>query len=257
MTPRGAVRLRVTSSLFCPQTSRKAITIQAEFHRGVACLSRFLVKTTGDEILVYPFYSLAQPFPKAFREVFSVYQWLRSRSSRIAVVGESAGGTLAASLCNALGSANLPQPAGCVLVYAPLTLELQESTSRIMHLSDPLVPFPILKTLSALYLGRSGQDEALEDFPPGIVHPLQAPDAVLRQWPTTHILVGGLDPLLDDSCDLRTRLRRVGVQGSLTVYRRLPHAFFALGGVLPDANDAIEDAHSRITDILGSDEKAC
>jgi acetyl esterase/lipase len=119
-----------------------------------------------------------------------------------------------------------------------------------MHLSDPLVPFPILKTLSAIYLAG----EALGDFPPGIVHPLQAPDAVLRQWPTTHLLVGGLDPLLDDSCDFRTRLRRVGVQGSLTVYRRLPHAFFALGGILPDANDAIADAHSRITDILGCEE---
>lgn len=215
----------------------------------VAELSRFLEKSDVEDCtLFYPFYALAQPFPRALCDVAAVFSWLRSRTSRIAIVGESAGGTLAASLCNSLAAVKTPQPAGVVLIYAPLTLELQESSSRLMHLSDPLVPFPVLKALSSMYCGA---DSLGEDIAPGMVHPLQAPDAILRLWPPTHLLVGGLDPLLDDSCDLRTRLRRLGVQGSLTVYRRLPHAFFALRGVLPDAVDAIDDALARVGDIIG------
>jgi acetyl esterase/lipase len=118
-----------------------------------------------------------------------------------------------------------------------------------MHLSDPLVPFPVLKALSSMYCG-SGLEE-VNGIAPGIIHPLQAPDFILRRWPACHLLVGGLDPLLDDSCDLRTRLRREGNRGSLTVYRRLPHAFFSLRGVLPDASKAIDDALSHVADIIG------
>ena len=54
----------------------------------------------------------------------------------------------------------------------------------------------------------------------------------------------------DDSCDLRTRLRRAKVQGSLTVYRTLPHAWFALRGVLPDASQAVDDAFAKIGEVL-------
>ena len=40
-------------------------------------------------------------------------------------------------------------------------------------------------------------------------------------------MVGGLDPLLDDSVDFNTRIRRVGVQGDLFIHRTLPHSYFS------------------------------
>ncbi|RYG50572.1 hypothetical protein EON66_11700 [archaeon] len=46
-----------------------------------------------------------------------------------------------------------------------------------------------------------------------------------RHFPTTHIIVGGLDPLLDDAVDFNTRLRRLSVPGDLQVHRTLPHGF--------------------------------
>jgi len=57
------------------------------------------------------------------------------------------------------------------------------------------------------------------------MHPLYAPDAMLRQFPVTHLVAGGLDPLLDDCVDFNTRLRRLGVPGELQVHRSLPHGW--------------------------------
>jgi monoterpene epsilon-lactone hydrolase len=206
--------------------------------------------------VIYVRYALAPEhrFPVALRQVLSVYKALRARTSRIVVAGESAGGSLAASLCVALAADGLPQPAAVCLLYAPLNLEEQASTSRVAQLSDQLVPTSILRSLAAMYAPapttpRSSAPPAAEPegdapVPPTprtvaraaeieLLHPARARDELLKHFAPTHLVVGGLDPLLDDSVDFRTRLRRVGVPGSLTVHRALPHAFFLLQGLLP------------------------
>lgn len=97
--------------------------------------------------------------------------------------------------------------------------------------------------------------------------------ALRRYFPTTSICVGGLDPLLDDSIDFNTRLRRVGVTGSLkgkyrklvgkkltcfffnrcmvaTVFRSLPHGFFNFNW-LPMAGEGLDTARRWISYSLG------
>ena len=39
--------------------------------------------------------------------------------------------------------------------------------------------------------------------------------------------VGGFDPLLDDSVDFNTRIRRLGVPGEMRIHRTLPHTFLS------------------------------
>ena len=66
----------------------------------------------------------------------------------------------------------------------------------------------------------------------------------LQRLPPTHILVGGLDPLLDDSVDFNTRIRRMGVAGELRIYRSLPHTFvsFPHWHVLPEVQAALRQS---------------
>ena len=39
--------------------------------------------------------------------------------------------------------------------------------------------------------------------------------------------MGGFDPLLDDSVDFNTRIRRLGVPGEMRIHRTLPHTFLS------------------------------
>ena len=61
---------------------------------------------------------------------------------------------------------------------------------------------------------------------------------------------GGLDPLLDDTVDFNTRIRRMGVGGDMFIYRSLPHTFmsFPHWHAMPEVQQAM--AHS--VDFLSS-----
>ena len=121
------------------------------------------------------------------------------------------------------GARALPPPAeaampDAVLLLCPvLNVCRSPSPSRTAFSSDVLLPQPLLKAYAEAY--DQGNEGAWMDRDP-LLSPVFAPDAALQRLPPTHILVGGLDPLLDDSVDFNTRIRRMGVAGEL----RLPLA---------------------------------
>jgi acetyl esterase/lipase len=80
----------------------------------------------------------------------------------------------------------------------------------VLKLKDSYVPLQVV--------GKANDNPLLS---PGL-----ASDRLLQFFPPTSIMVGGLDPLLDDAIDYNTRIRRLGVPGTLRVYRSLPHGVF-------------------------------
>jgi acetyl esterase/lipase len=68
--------------------------------------------------------------------------------------------------------------------------------------------------------------------------PAIAPDALLRKFPPTNVMCGGMDPLLDDAVDFYGRLVRVGVPANLKIYRTMPHGFLSMDLVFRDAHRA-------------------
>ena len=268
-------------------------------------------------LVLFPHYTLAPDaaFPVALLELLRVYQWVRARTSRVVLGGDSAGGNLAAALtllCVAccgdsavdfvesedaegayrgvvadsagggdsdpstthgkqgraathrnrrpsestakpprwatvcldsggVSAASVPAPPdGLVLAYPALNLNPAPSPSRAIHLADPLVPVGLLRKLAAAYCRDDGGADGSTTTSP-LLHPLLAPDACLAQFPPTNIIVGGLDPLLDDSIDFNTRLRRLGVHGELVVLRTLPHGWLGFPWV-----DGVVDAEETL-----------
>uniref|UniRef100_A0A7S2X9D8 Alpha/beta hydrolase fold-3 domain-containing protein n=1 Tax=Lotharella oceanica TaxID=641309 RepID=A0A7S2X9D8_9EUKA len=61
---------------------------------------------------------------------------------------------------------------------------------------------------------------------------------------------GGMDLLLDDAVDFHIRLRRSGVPGRFKIFRTLPHGFFGLDQLLPEAHEATKVAVSWIQSAL-------
>ena len=65
--------------------------------------------------------------------------------------------------------------------------------------------------------------------------------------------MGGFDPLLDDSVDFNTRIRRLGVPGELCIHRTLPHTFLSFPHwlyTIPEVRQALDLTVDWLEDML-------
>ena len=215
--------------------------------------------------------------PPRNRQVATVYRALREgshartlgfRASPLVVAGLSAGGNLAISALIAplLPPPRMPEgqppldsppwcgmPDGLLLICPVLNLCRSASPSRVAFASDVLLPQPLLVAFGAAY----GAKELREMADPA-VSPALAPDDVLRRLPATCIQVGGFDPLLDDSVDFNTRIRRLGVAGELRIHRSLTHTFpsFPHLHVIPEVAEALDTTLEWIAGLFRRGERA-
>ena len=80
------------------------------------------------------------------------------------------------------------------------------------------------------------------------ISPAFASHDLLANFPPTKIMVGGMDPLLDDTVDFHTRLRKAACNVEIHISRGLPHGFWSLVDWLPEAHDAMNLAIEWIID---------
>jgi acetyl esterase/lipase len=168
------------------------------------------------------------PFPAAMEDCYDAACWAVSRAevlgvdpSRVAVMGDSAGGNLAAVVALMARDLGGPQLAAQVLVYPGLDGTLSSpSVDRLAH-------SPILtRQKIADFLDRYHPDPDRSD--PNL-SPLLAPD--LSRLPPTLIQTADHDPLLDDGSRYAERLLAAGVPVTYTEYRDVPHGFLSFPGL--------------------------
>lgn len=187
----------------------------------------------GCGVAVYaPDYRLApeQPFPAAIDDVLVAYRALLDRGmKRIVVAGDSAGGQLALALTLCLREQQLPLPAGLVLI-SPLTdMSLQGESIQQRAGRDPMLSPGTARRWSTCYLGNTPAD-----------HPLCSPlFADLGGFPSTCIVVGTEEILLDDSLRLEKKLRDAQVPVQLHVGEGLWHDYPMHAGVIAEADEAV------------------
>ena len=75
--------------------------------------------------------------------------------------------------------------------------------------------------------------------------------ADLKGLPPAHLIVGSLDPLLDDSNRLAAKLKEAGVPCDLTVYQGINHGFIRYGRLIGTARRAIADCAAALKAALG------
>ena len=74
--------------------------------------------------------------------------------------------------------------------------------------------------------------------------------ADLAGLPPAHLIVGRLDPLLDDSERLAAHLNAAGVPRELTVYDGINHGFIRYGRLITAARRAIADCAAALAKAL-------
>jgi len=198
----------------------------------------------------------AYKYPTQLLECFYAYKWIVSSSrlgmnaSRVAVVGDSAGGNLAAALSLKCAQESVRKPDGLILHYPCLDLTSTIYPSRLLFLNDPIVPCAAAKICRESYIGVKF-DENEEELKDPFISPLYASDAMLATLPVeTVVTAAQFDPLSDEAIMFADRLMRVNPKASFKIYKGLPHGFLSVARYIPEVKTTINDSSSWLKDML-------
>jgi epsilon-lactone hydrolase len=178
-------------------------------------------------------------FPSQLRTVFTAYQWLINRgATRVAVLGDSCGATLALGLALHARDTGLAPPASLLLMSGWTDLEAAGASYDTG--SDPFFDRELVRALGADYLAGADPRD-----------PLAAPlYADMHGLPATYLQVGAEESLLDDSRSLANRMQDADVEVHLDEFAGQLHTFQMAAGRTDMANDAIERAGSWLRSTL-------
>jgi len=185
-------------------------------------------------------------FPCAHNDAWDALQWLAHHgaqlgldSSRIAVGGDSAGGTLAAACAIAARDAGLPL-ALQLLIY-PGCAKAATSPSHTLFGRGFLLEAAHIEYFFSHYV-RSAQDRSDWRFAP--LDGLRSDGHVADLAGVAPVWMGlaECDPLVDEGVQYADRLRMAGVAVDLEIYRGVVHEFIKMGRAIAQAEQAHADA---------------
>lgn len=255
---RGGQRIAVR--LYVPRrASRGPAPALLYFHGGGYCvgglashaaLCRALAARTPC-IVVALAYRLAPEykFPAAFEDAEDAYAWLLQFGlahaidpQRIAVGGDSAGGTLATTLCISARDRKWRHPSAQMLLY-PCTSARQNSESHRRYARGHLLEAETLHWMFGNYL-RDDKDRTDWRFAP-----LEASD--LSGLPPAFIALAEHDPLVDEGVAYAHRLKAAGVRTHLEIYQGMVHDFARLGNIVEQADQVRTDIARALATLFG------
>ena len=191
-------------------------------------------------------------FPVQLVECIVAYKWaltnmalLGSTGEKIVIVGDSSGGNLVIGLITKAITEGFRIPDAAILIYPATYMHSEISCARLISLIDPLLNLRMLRALLPAYVPKQFQSSNM------YISPAQMPDAILAQFPTTRLIVGQCDPLLDDSVYFYHRLRQLRVDTEIVVPPRVSHGYLNLNAIIVEADDAIDMVSLWILEAMG------
>jgi acetyl esterase len=183
-------------------------------------------------------------FPAAFDDMLAAVRYaaregaaLGIDSSRLAVGGDSAGGNLALAAALALRDAGTSPLKFMLLIYGVYSTDNTTPSWATLGTGTFGLSTAQMDWIWANYLETPAQRSDPR------VAPLTAPVAGL---PPAHLIVGNLDPLIDDSCALAQKLAAANVPHTLTIYEGLTHGFIRSGPHVSTVRRALADCAAAL-----------
>jgi acetyl esterase len=242
-TDAGPLRVR----LYRPHTAR-ALPVVVNFHGGGGTLGNLdqsdwlcaHVAARVGALVVSVDYRLApeHPYPAGRDDGYAAVTWaareaaaLGARPDRLAVMGDSAGGNMAAAVCLLAREAG-PVIDAQILLYPALDLTFtRPSVDRFAD--GPVLTRADMEVFRRHYLGEDG------DATDPLCSPLLAPD--VADLPPALVVTAALDPLHDDGADYARRLDAAGGPVRHTDHARAVHGFLSFPGVCRASANALDD----------------
>ena len=187
------------------------------------------------------------PAPTPLEDCLAALTWcvenaelLGVDASRVAVGGDSAGGNLAACLCQRVRNEFGPEIDFQLLVY-PVTDCTLSSASMDENAEGYFLTKAGMQWFVRLYLGEGDPKDPA-------VSPLHADS--LAGLPPALVITAEFDPLRDEGEAYADALRDAGVKVEQARYDGQIHGFFSLGAVLEDGQHAVDRAGAALRAAL-------
>jgi len=189
----------------------------------------------------------AHRFPTAHNDAWDALAFLAGQGgelgldvSRLAVGGDSAGGTLAAAC--AIQARDAGMPLALQLLFYPGTTAHQDTDSHRLLADAPLLPAELIDYFFGQYIAEGAQREDWR-FAPLLADDVEG---VAPAW----MGLAEVDPLVDEGLAYADKLRAAGVPVDLEIYRGVTHEFVKMGRAIPQALQAHADAARALSQAL-------
>lgn len=187
------------------------------------------------------------PAPAALDDCMTALAWtvenfelLGVDASKVAIGGDSAGGNLAALVCQRVRDEFGPDIDFQLLVYPVTDLTLSHPS-----MDENAEGYFLTKASMEWFVGHYLGDADPKD---PAVSPLHADD--LSGLPPAMVITAEMDPLRDEGEAYAARLRDAGVPTELIRYEGQIHGFMGMATMLDDGKDAIERAGAALRTAL-------
>lgn len=184
-------------------------------------------------------------FPAAHEDTFAAYEWtlkhakeFNGNPQRIALVGESVGGNMAAAVSVQARNKGLQMPLHQVLIY-PVTQYKFDTPSYIENANAKPLNLSMMKWFFGQYLNSppDGQNSLIS-----LVN-----ETNLKGLPPTTIITAQIDPLRSDGKEYADKLEKAGVKVYYRNFDGVTHEFFGMGAVVDTAKQALRFAAENLT----------
>ncbi|OBB46617.1 alpha/beta hydrolase [Mycobacterium sp. 852002-51961_SCH5331710] len=188
------------------------------------------------------------PHPTPVEDCYAALCWLATNAAalgvdpdRVAVMGDSAGGGLAAAVCLLARDRGGPAIAQQILIYPMLDDRAATPDSSLL----PYLTWTYDDNVTGwgALLGAEAGSESVSPY----AAPARATD--LSGLPDTYLDVGDLDIFRNEDISYATRLADAGVPTELHVYPGCPHAFEALARSAGVSKRALSDRVRRLRSL--------
>lgn len=238
----GKIHLRI----YTPKSGEGPFPVIVYYHGGgwvIADLDTYhpsaqgLAEQTG-AVLVSVAYRQApeHKFPTAHNDSYAAYEWvlknaasIKADPKRVAVVGESAGGNLAAVVSMMAKQKGMMIPLHQVLVYPIAGYDVNTESYQKYAAAKPLDK-PMMQWFFNHYLKSPADGKS------PMISLVTAPD--LKSMPATTIIGAQLDPLQSEGKLLADKLKEAGVAVTYQLFNGVTHEFFGMATVIPEAKEA-------------------
>lgn len=166
-------------------------------------------------------------YPTALDECWQAYNWLIDNCyeafgitpNKIVLVGDSAGANMCLGLAMLAIKSKRRVPDGLFLAYPALNLRTDTySPSLLKALNDEIIPYTFLELCQSSYL----PDAKYATMDP-LVSPILASEEFLERLPAIRIAVGDEDPFHDECWRFLDKLKKVGKDAKLTIFKGFGH----------------------------------
>ncbi|MEJ2869012.1 alpha/beta hydrolase [Actinomycetospora sp. OC33-EN08] len=188
------------------------------------------------------------PYPAGRDDGYAALVWavrhadaLGGRTDQVAVMGDSAGGNLAAVVAM-MAREGGPGVDAQVLIYPVVDLTLDAPSTAAFE-RGPLLTRADMDVFRTNYLGPDG------DASDPLCSPLLAPDH--RGLPRALVITAKVDPLHDDGVAYAHRLRAAGVPTRHSDHARAVHGFMTFPGMCRAAGAALDEICDELASTFG------